>query len=360
MWIRSLHIAGVRCLEDVRLSPVDGLNVLVGRNGAGKSSVLEAISLLAGGKSFRSARIDAVVSQRRGGFEVFAEVESRGGVQRLGISRLRGSWNLRIDGESVGRLGRLTELFAATFFEPDSHELLAGGSEGRRRFLDWGVFHVEHGYGAQWSRYQRALHQRNALLKQGAGEPGEWRVWNKELADAGEPIAEARARFVEQYKPTLEAWCSKLAPELGELEFRLQRGWSDESLDSELAVAAERDRILGYTTRGPHRADWTLRFRKVGGRDELSRGQLKLACFALSRAMVDIFQERRRQPPVACLDDLFSELDSEHQARCLQALDGHGIQVWVTGTEVRSSIDRWSGPLRVFHVEHGRVTTTDG
>lgn len=360
MWIRSLHIAGVRCLDEVVLSAVQGLNILVGPNGAGKTSVLEAIALLAGGKSFRSARIEPVVSQKRGSLEVFAEVDGRDGLQRLGIGRQRGNWNLRVNGQSVDRLGRLTELLAAIFFEPDSHELLAGGSEGRRRFLDWGVFHVEHGFGAAWSRYQRALQQRNALLKLGSGGSGQWQAWDQELAESGEPIGAARARFVEQYRTTLEGWCAQLAPELGGLQFNVQRGWSDVPLLEELAVNAERDRVLGYTTRGPHRADWSLRFKHVGGRDELSRGQLKLACFALSRAMVNIYQVRRSQAPVACLDDLFSELDGEHQARCLEALDAQGIQVWVTGTELRPSINRWTGPVRVFHVEHGRVTSTDG
>lgn len=359
MWIRALHVAGVRCLEDVMLAPTGGLNVLVGPNGAGKTSVLEAIALLAGGKSFRTARIEPVVSQSRGGFEVYAEVEGRGGVQRLGIGRQRGAWSLRLNGQSVDRLGRLTEVLAAIFFEPDSHELLAGGGEGRRRFLDWGVFHVEHGFGASWSRYQRALAQRNALLKRAGDDAAQWRSWDRELADAGEPVAAARMRFLALFRPVLESWCQRLAPELGAPHFKLQRGWSDASLAEDLTISADRDRSLGHTTRGPHRADWSLRFGDVGGRDELSRGQLKLACFALSRAMVDIYAQQRGEPPVACLDDLFSELDAEHQARCLEALNGADVQVWVTGTELRTSLSRWTGPLRVFHVEQGRVTVRD-
>lgn len=355
MWIRRLRIAGVRCLRRVEVEASPGLNVLVGPNGAGKTSVLEAISVLAGGKSFRSGRIDPVVSRELGGFEIFADVDGPRGAQRLGVSRQRGVWALRANGQDVERLGRLTELLAAVFFEPDSHELLAGGSEGRRRFLDWGVFHVEPGFGAVWPRYQRALQQRNALLKLTQLDGTQLDVWDQELAEAGEPIAAGRTRFVAQYRPILEAWCEQLAPELGRPVFSLQRGWSEAPLVEELAVARDRDRVLGHSTRGPHRADWNLRFAQVGGRDELSRGQLKLACFALSRAMLDCYRMHHQEPPVACLDDLFSELDASHQRRCLETLSDTDVQVWVTGTEVATASLTWAGSKRLFHVERGQV-----
>lgn len=355
MWVSELRVRGVRCLEAVELEPVAGLNVLLGLNGAGKTSVLEALALLAGGRSFRTARVETIVSKSVGALEVFASVEGQRGIERLGLARRDGQWSLRVNGESVSRLSRFTETLATVFFEPDSHELLAGGSEGRRRFLDWGVFHVEHGFGTIWSRYQRALLQRNALLKRSVASPSELDVWDQELSEFGEAVDRARSRFLLQFRKTLVEWCGRLAPELGVPEFRMLRGWNDGALIENLIVTRERDLALGYTSRGPHRADWLLRFEGTGGRDELSRGQMKLACFALSRAMVSVYAEVRGENPVACLDDLCSELDTEHQGRCLEALDGQGAQVWVTGTEWRSSLERWTGPLRMFHVEQGRV-----
>ena len=158
MKFESLRIAGLRCLEAVSLTPAPGINVFVGANGAGKTSVLEAAYLLSHGRSFRAGSRDVLLKRGANALSVFAEVRAEDGrTRRLGLGREGGRWVARVDGDTAASLGALVQECAVVCFEPGSHDLIAGASDERRRFLDWGLFHVEHAFVNQWRRYQRAL-----------------------------------------------------------------------------------------------------------------------------------------------------------------------------------------------------------
>src|SRR5687768_16690407 len=177
MHITRLEIARLRRFDAVHLAPGPGLNLLVGDNGAGKTSVLEAIHLMGYGRSFRGRARDGLVRQGADALEVFVEwPEGAGRARRAGLRHSGQDWQGRLDGEPVAQLGDLCAALAVVTFEPGSHALLGGGSEPRRRLLDWGLFHVEPEFLNLWRRYARALKQRNALLKTGAGD-GQLDAW---------------------------------------------------------------------------------------------------------------------------------------------------------------------------------------
>src|ERR1700750_1285233 len=137
MKFESLRIAGLRCLEAVSLTPASGISVFVGANGAGKTSVLEAAYLLSHGRSFRAGSRDVLLKRGASARSVFAEVSTADGrAKRLGLGREGARWQARVDGDAVS-LGALVQECAVVCFEPGSHDLIAGGSEERRQFLDW-------------------------------------------------------------------------------------------------------------------------------------------------------------------------------------------------------------------------------
>lgn len=360
MRLTRVAVSGVRNLEPLDLAPGPQLNLVVGPNGAGKTSLLEAIHLLAYGRSFRGRVRDGLVRTGAEALEVFAEWAEPGEVRRRAGLRHGGqTWTGRLDGEPVQQLGELCAALAAISFEPGSHALVTGGAEARRRYLDWGLFHVEHGAGRfhpLWRRYARALKQRNALLKQRATGP-QLDAWDAELAAAGEELDQRRRAYLERLQPSFAALSMALAPGLGEGELEYRAGWRRDlmPLADALLLARERDQAAGFTSAGPHRADWRVSHALRPGNEALSRGQAKLTALACLLAQAEDFADHRGHWPVFLLDDLASELDRDHQARLLDRLRTSGAQVFVTGTEAAPALRDSDWPVELFHVEHGRV-----
>lgn len=361
--VTRLDIRHLRRFDDVSLEPAPGLNLLVGDNGAGKTSMIEALHLMAYGRSFRGRVREGLVQAGAEALEVFvqwSEPRSEGTrARRAGLRHSGGAWTGRLDGAAVAQLGELCAALAVVTFEPGSHELVHGGSEVRRRFLDWGLFHVEQAFLRPWRRYSRALKQRNILLKQRVRD-AQLDAWDAELAETGEELTEQRARYVDALAPGFAGVAADLAPGLGTATLAYLPGWKREeySLADALLLARERDLASGHTSVGPHRGDWRPAFAAIPGRDALSRGQAKLAALSALLAQADYHAEATGQQPVFALDDLASELDRHHQRRVLQRLAERGSQVFVSGTEVPAAVGELGLDPRVFHVEQGRISST--
>ena len=207
-----------------------------------------------------------------------------------------------------------------------------------------------------WRRYAHALKQRNALLKSRIHD-NQLDLWDRELADAGEPLTRRRQIYIEALEPRLRAIAAELAPALGIARLEFQPGWAREtlSLADALLVARDRDLANGYTSVGPHRADWRVDYSTLPGRETLSRGQAKLTALALLLAQAECHAAVRGEWPVVALDDLASELDRSHQRRVLARLVASGAQAFVTGTEPLPALAEVGGEVALFHVEQRRV-----
>ena len=352
MRLKELRIDNLRALEQVELHLAPGWNAFIGDNGAGKTSVLEAVFLLTHGRSFRNGARDALSRIGSSGFSVFGHLQRSGGLEhRLGLARIGSRLEARVDGDPA-TLGDLVQRAAALCFEPGSHELISGGAELRRRAVDWGVFHVEHAFIQQWRRYQRALKQRNAGLRNGMPDDV-LEPWEIEMADTGQQLSTFRSRYVAQLQPHVAAFVQMFVPELGQAVFTFEQGWdSEQPLLKVLQANRRRDRERGHTTRGPHRADWSLSFSGAPRREHLSRGQEKLCALAVGMAQARGYAEIHTEWPILCFDDMAAELDRGHQQRLISAIQDSGAQVLITGTE-RDSIAHADN--RVFHVEQGTV-----
>ncbi|WP_147653289.1 DNA replication/repair protein RecF [Vulcaniibacterium gelatinicum] len=365
MHVTRLDLHHLRRFEAASLAPHPGLNLITGDNGTGKTSLLEALHLLAYGRSFRGRVRDGLIRAGSPALELYVEWQD-GAAQtapslpprthRAGLRHAGGSWTARLDGRDVGHLGELCAALAVVTFEPGSHALVNGGSEPRRRLLDWGLFHVEPDFLGLWRRCARALKQRNQLLK-GRAEPAELEAWEHELATTGEALTRARERYLEQLAPHLAQMAALLLPAGGEARLEFQPGWRREELPlaDALLLARERDLALGHTSVGPHRADWQIRYTGLPGREGLSRGQAKLTALSLLLAQAECHAGLRGDWPVILLDDLASELDRRHQAGVLAWLIASGAQVIVTGTEPPPGWAALGTPTARFHVEQGRV-----
>lgn len=355
MRIEQLRMRGLRCLSDVAIELDPAVNVFVGANGAGKTSVLEAVFLLSHARSFRAGAKDALLQRGAPLLSIFAELRHDDGrASRVGLGRSGVRWEAKVDGENVA-IGQLVRECAVVCFEPGSHALIAGAAEERRRYLDWGVFHVEHDFLPGWRRYQRALKQRNTLLRATTLPTDEmFAPWETELAQSADLIDRQRRAYLDLLRPKLLNAFAGLLPELGTPELRYRRGWSEEQdLVRQLREQRGRDLARGHTTLGAHRADWTIAFEHAPLREHLSRGQEKLTALACMLAQAELYAERRGEWPIVCLDDLASELDHSHQAAVVAQLAAAHAQLLLTGTELPQALQGL--PARVFHVEQGEL-----
>ena len=354
MRLRELRLENLRAFAslDIELDP--GWNVFVGANGAGKTTLLEAAYLLSHARSFRGGPKDVLVSRGAEGYSVFGRVERGDVAVGLGLSRREGALEARING-TAAPVADLLRQIAVACFEPGSHELISGPSEGRRRFLDWGVFHVEHDFLPVWRAFQRALRQRNALLR-GGPSAADLDPWDRELARSGAGLSAMRGRYFAAYAAATASTLATLLPELGAQTISLDAGWRAEGDPLELLAASrEEDLRRGFTTRGPHRADWSIAFEHAPRREHLSRGQEKLCALACILAQARVFAEARHEWPIVCIDDLASELDGPHQEVLVQSLRAVDAQILITGTHEPEALARSGVSTAMFHVEPGRA-----
>lgn len=354
--IQRLRLRDFRRFREQELQPEPGFNLIVGDNGSGKTSVLEAMHLMAHGRSFRGRVRDGLIRQDAAALEVYVEWQQPAGSHRAGLRHAGSLWEARLDGANVSHLGELCAALAVVSFEPGSHILIHGSSEARRRYLDWGLFHVEPDFLPQWRRYARALKQRNALLRSQRSD-SQLEAWEHELAQSGEQLSGYRTAYVAQLQPHMDKVVASLFPSAGPVMLGLQPGWKwqDLALSDALLLSRERDQTQGHTSIGPHRADLRLEFSNFSGRESLSRGQAKLAALSLLLAQAAHLAEYDGAWPVLQLDDLASELDRHHQQRVLESLHGCSAQVFVTGTEPPAGLAALGIEVSMFHVEHGVI-----
>ena len=351
MQLDLLEVRNLRCVAEASLEPAPGLNLLLGDNGAGKTSVLEAVHLLAHGRSFRGRVRDGLVRTGAEALEVFARWDD-GRTRKAGLRHAGSRWEGRLDGAPVQQLGDLCAAFMVVTFEPGSHALVSGASENRRRYVDWGLFHVEPGYLATWRRCSRAQKQRNSRLRARGGDR-QLEAWDSEMAEAGELVTQHRQRYLDRVTADIVATSAALAPGLGAPTLAFNPGWRRQEmpLADALLVARDRDRQAGHGTVGPHRADWRLGFAAMPAGEPLSRGQGKLAALACLLAQAADCARRQGHWPLIVLDDLASELDRRHQATVAAHVAATGAQWFVSGTEAPAGLRA----AATFHVEQGRV-----
>ncbi len=352
MRLVTLTIQSVRNLSPMTLEFAPGVNWLVGSNGAGKSSVLESISLLATSRSFRSTEVAPVVARGTSELLVTGAVQEEGDehVVRLGMSRsTAGETVAKRDQTLLKRASDLARSLPAFVFDANTVAKVFGAAAGRRSLLDWGVFHVEPEFGRLSRALKLALANRNALLKQHAVQ--QLPFWDATLNDLGTQIHEMRASYFERWVPEAQAFAGSM--QLPDIDIGYQRGWdSARSLLEVLSEAVEQDIRVGRTIYGPHRADVRLRSPLGLARETLSRGQQKALAAALVLAQLTLSSDLGKTTPIALIDDLLAELDAIRASAVISSLRKARAQVFCAVIELPETLVERASDL-VFRLQEG-------
>lgn len=352
MSLQQLAIYNLRNIKKAEISPVSGLNLIYGANAAGKTSILEAIHVLATARSFRSLHIEQVISHDSESLVVTGLQQSDKGLDRIGIQRSKNDIRLRLNGEDINKTSVLAQILPLQIINPEAHRLLEQGPKIRRKMLDWGVFHVEQKFAEIWRVYNRILKQRNSALRQGKRQVAV--SLDPQFIEIAHEIHEKRQNYVKRLQAYIKDYCYALFQQTPEIDY--YRGWNrDKALPDLLDSSLPTDLERGYTGYGPHRAEIRFKFDGKLAQTVLSRGQQKMLVSSVIMAQVALFQQDSGRYCTLLVDDLPAELDSEHRQQLLEMLWRTNAQLFVTVTEPDLiDLSPWN-TSKVFHVEHGIV-----
>lgn len=350
MYFESLSLSNLRCHDNVAIALPPGLSVFVGDNGSGKTSLLEAAYLLSRAQSFRGSRSGDLIRRGAQSFVVAGSVVSASATTRVAVERSRQQLSMRLGSARDVGLMELLRAVRVQVIDPRLHQLVDDGPSYRRRFLDWGVFHVEHSFVEVWRNYSRLLRQRNAACK--AGDHRSLAAFDAAYQQAALQLHDLRSHYLTALTKRWRQICADYLPELSATSLRYKPGWpADKTLAQALIDTRQRELEAGHTLVGPHRADFVVACDGRQVRHQLSRGQQKMLIIALAAAQMAGVAEVSGERPIMLLDDLSSELGQAYRQSVLEIAKATGGQWLMTQLEAPHR----NAKVQMFHVEHGSV-----
>lgn len=320
MIIKSLAIENIRCHRVFSQRLSSSITVITGRNGSGKTSLIEAIMVAATGRSFKGTDSELLRSGAQW-WRIGLKLDNQERTVKYQPERKQ----FIIDEKSTFRLPA-AEKYPIVLFEPDDLRLLGGSPSRRRQFIDRFASQLMPDYGRAVRRYERALLQRNKLLKQGASS-NDLFAWDVSLAKYGAYITEARQRLIKRLDSGLDAVYHTIAQtdDNVTVHYSQKANTSEQSLFADLERQTERDKMLGYTSVGPHRHDILFNLNGSPAVQTASRGEVRTIILSLKFLVVEIVEETTGQKPIILLDDVFSELDEKRQTHLVTKFQNHQI-----------------------------------
>jgi len=368
--LKTLRISHLRNIESSDLE-LDRCVWFIGKNGAGKSSILEAISLLFTSRSFRSSKINDYISHDSSScivFGMFATPDDIHQFQKVGIFKSKnGDSLIKLDGERI-KANRLLSLTPPLqVLANDLPNFIDASSSIRRKIIDWGVFHVKHGFLDLWKQYKRILKQRSATLKDYRLGKEVLKSIDSQFVPIALELTEVRERYWSDFIDYLSEYYVEIMSLLElnsklpmKFDFGFYRGWSNNSTLEEALMKASHSSKLQITPYGPHRSDFKVMINGINAKNFLSRGQKKILNFWLRIKQADYLYDQMGKKTVFILDDVTSEIDEYRSNWLFDQIHRMDYQIFGASPEFKDSFKNFfDRELKVFHVEHGNISNKE-
>ena len=354
----TIQIKNCRMITSAKLELSSGVNLVIGKNGSGKSSLIEAFSILSTGRSFRTRRINEVVSWDNEKLLITANVSASGSTSHIGIEKNQDETRIRINQSDIRSQAELSQYLPVTTITPDSIKLIMGSPSVRRRYLDWIGFYLLPDFYQVWKYHQRILKQRNACLRNNQ-VTADFNYWTKELINVQATLYEKRQSIVALLESPVDLFRKILMPDK-RISLSLTNGFpSVDTFENVNTLAFYQSKLpqelkLKRTLHGVHKSDLKININDNLAHIAASRGELKLLSILLYLAQSDVLTTDGITSGVISIDDISSELDKKNQRILFKALQALQQQVILTAP-IKMKI--WKGEnIKMFHVKHGEVS----
>ena len=378
MPLELLNIYNARNIKELSFKPSKNFNIIYGANGSGKTTILESIYFLLRARIFRNNKYKSFINCNNDCCTIFSKFSSSNTDNsnssssfNLGISRSKDKLQplIHLNNTKVSSLSQISNLAILGLITPESFNLLDSGPGIRRKFLDWGVFHVEHQFIHYWKSYRKILNNRNNLLKIYKNNYksldsvpknllNNLNCWTPQLIDLNEKLNLLRSiqlnNIIENFRLFLGKFCDDLN---NNISIEYYQGWtSNISFEEYLNTKLENDISSGYTRYGTHRSDILIKYKRMSANDILSRGQKKIIIICLILAQFYFLKTRNKlnNHSLLLLDDMDSELDQNNLDILLTILKDLDCQILMTTTDKHKYINIKEN-CELFHVEQGGI-----
>ena len=353
MWIKNIKIKNFRNYEQEEIKLEKNINIFYGKNAQGKTNIIEAIFLCSLGKSFRAKKDNEMIklNEQNAIVEIEYEKSDRDGKIKIEIGNKK---NIYLNGIKIKKLSELLGNLNIVIFTPDDINILKGGPQNRRRFLDIMISQLRPNYMHILNLYIKTMEQRNNYLRQIKEEHKDenlLEIWDEKLAEYAIKIYEYRKEFIEKIIKKLDIIHKNITN--GEEQIELEYVTECDSKEKYLKLLKERrklDIIKGFTTKGIHRDDFMIYINKKEIKIFGSQGQNRTAMLSLKLAELQVIYDEIGEYPILLLDDFMSELDKTRRKNFLENIEG--TQVIITGTE---KLDIENLEYLEYNVSNGKV-----
>ncbi|MEH2457277.1 DNA replication/repair protein RecF [Nostoc sp.] len=369
MYLKTLNLRQFRNYQDQKVEFTAAKTILVGNNAQGKSNLLEAVELLATLRSHRMTRDRDLVQEGEAIAQINATLERQTGVSDLTLTlRRNGRRSVALNGESIRRQMDFLGVLNAVQFSSLDLDLVRGGPEGRRNWLDTLLIQLEPVYAHILQQYNHVLRQRNAFLKKNQDlaldtQHSELAVWDAQLATTGTRVIRRRDRAIQRLAPIATAWHASISGSTEILQIKylpnipLGDNHPEEVQQAFLAKIQQRaiaEIHQGTTLVGPHRDEIELTINQTPARQYGSQGQQRTLVLALKLAELQLIEEVVKEPPLLLLDDVLAELDLSRQNQLLDAIQDR-FQTLITTTHLGSFDSQWLKSSQILFVKAGEI-----
>ncbi|MBH8573471.1 DNA replication/repair protein RecF [Nostocaceae cyanobacterium CENA369] len=371
MYLKNIHLRQFRNYQEQKVEFTAAKTILVGNNAQGKSNLLEAVELLATLRSHRMARDRDLVKEGEDVAQIHATLERETGISDLTLTlRRNGRRSVALNSESLRRHMDFLGVLNAVQFSSLDLELVRGGPEGRRNWLDTLLIQLEPVYAHILQQYNHVLRQRNAYLKKNQDSPStqqsELAVWDAQLATTGTRVIRRRDRAIQRLAPIAAAWHANISGSTEVLEIKyapsvpLVQNQPEEVQQAFLTKIQQRavaELYRGTTLVGPHRDEVELTINQTPARQYGSQGQQRTLVLALKLAELQLIEEVVKEPPLLLLDDVLAELDPSRQNQLLDTIQDR-FQTLITTTHLSSFDSQWLNSSQILFVKAGEIISS--
>lgn len=346
MEINSLRLRNFRSYDDESFEFDEGVNIIVGPNGSGKTNLLEALLVIATGKSYRARDAELISYDAPWGRLEASMAKTDRIVKFFADGNENSKKEFDIGGTKLSKLSWRHTL-PVVLFEPSHLQLLSGGPEGRRNYLDGLLEQTVPGFGTVNRKYKRALSQRNALLKRPAAA-SQLFAWNIRLSELGGQIAETRQEIIKELGEITQLYSQlSRAKDTVKLEYRSTCNTNHYANDmlKKLEQAEKLDQERGFTSIGPHRDDLAILFNGRASTSVASRGEMRTIMLSIKSVEVGVIERMRGQAPILLLDDVFSELDGARRRALTDLMANY--QTFITTTDADVVVQHFLNDCRI-------------